>query len=86
MNMTAEKYDVLILLHPEIAEGARSLDADAREKLFDDAADASFMKSGEIQRETSEIKDKMEKQRMSYEAKHWSAATSCAMQLQQAVG
>ena len=78
--------DVLILLHPEIAEGARSLDADAREKLFDDAAEASFMKSGEIQRKTAVIKDKMESQRMSYEAKHWSAATSCAMQLQQAVG
>ncbi len=40
----------------------------------------------EIQRKTAVIKDKMESQRMSYEAKHWSAATSCAMQLQQAVG
>ncbi len=78
--------DVLILLRPEIAEGARCLDAGAREKLFDDAAEASFMKSGEIQRKTAVIKDKMEQQRMSYEAKHWSAATSCAMQLQQTVG
>jgi len=61
--------------------GARNLDADAREKLFDAAGNAATAKSAEIQK-LSEAGGN-DNQALRMEAKHWSSASSCIMQLRQ---
>jgi len=75
--------DLLFTLNPEIAEGVRNLDADAREKLFDAAGGAATAKSAEIQK-LSEAGGN-DNQALRMEAKHWSSASSCIMQLRQEV-
>lgn len=77
---------LLFIVNPEIGDGVLALDAGSRGKLFDDAAETSIGKSSEIQKKTEGLKDKLEAMRMSDQAKYWSSATSCAMQLQQTVG
>lgn len=73
--------DLLFALNPKIAEGVRNLDADAREKLFDAAGNAATAKSAEIQKLSEAGGNNNQELRM--EAKHWSSASSCIMQLRQ---
>ena len=77
--------DLLFAIHPEIADGARGLDAGPRAKLFDDAVEASIDKSRELQNRNRDGLTKLQELAMGLEARHWSAATSCVMQLNQAV-
>ena len=78
--------DLLFVMHPEIGEGVRGLDAGPRAKLFDDAMQASTDKSSELQNQNKDGLDNLQEMAIGLEARHWSAATSCAMQLQQAIG
>ena len=73
--------DLLFTLNPGIVDGVRNLDADAREKRFDAAGDAATAKSAEIQK-LSEAGGN-DNQALRMEAKHWSSASSCIMQLRQ---
>ena len=77
--------DLLFAMHSEIADGARGLEADPRAKLFDDAMEASIDKSRELQNRNRDGLTKLQELAMGLEARHWSAATSCVMQLNQAV-
>ena len=79
----ATATDLLFAIHPEIADGARGLDAGPRAKLFDDAVEASIDKSRELQNRNRDGLTKLQELAMGLEARHWSAATSCVMQLQQ---
>ena len=59
--------------------------AGPRAKLFDDAVEASIDKSRELQNRNRDGLTKLQELAMGLEARHWSAATSCVMQLNQAV-
>ena len=59
--------------------------AGARAKLFDDAVEASIDKSRELQNRNRDGLTKLQELAMGLEARHWSAVTSCVMQLNQAV-
>lgn len=59
--------------------------AGARAKLFDDAVEASIDKSRELQNRNRDGLTKLQELAMGLEARHWPAATSCVMQLNQAV-
>lgn len=76
--------DLLFVLNPGIGEGLRGLDADSRAKTFDDAMQTSSDKSREIQNRNRDGLDKAQELALALEAKHWSSATSCALQLRQA--
>lgn len=78
--------DLLFAIHPEIADGIRGLDADPRAKLFDDAIEASIDKSRELQNRNRDGLTKLQEMAIGLEARHWSSATSCVMQLHQAIG
>ena len=78
--------DLLFAIHPEIADGARGLAADPRAKLFDDAMEASIDKSRELQNQNRDGLTKLQEMAIGLEARHWSAATSCVMQLNQLIG
>ena len=80
----ATAADLLFVLNPGIGEGVRGLDAGPRAKTFDDAVQTSSDKSREIQNQNRDGLDKAQEMALALEAKHWSSATSCAMQLQQA--
>ena len=77
--------DLLFAMHSEIADGARGLEADPRAKLFDDAMEASIDKSRELQNRNRDGLTKLQEMAIGLEARHWSAATSCVMQLQHAI-
>ena len=77
--------DLLFAMHSEIADGARGLEADPRAKLFDDAMEASIDKSRELQNRNRDGLTKLQEMAIGLEARHWSAATSCVMQLHQAI-
>ena len=77
--------DLLFAMHSEIADGARGLEADPRAKLFDDAMEASIDKSRELQNRNRDGLTKLQEMAIGLEARHWSAATSCVMQLHQVV-
>ena len=47
---------------------------------------ASTGKSSELQNQNKDGLDKLQQMAIGLEARHWSSATSCAMQLQQAIG
>ena len=78
--------DLLFVMHPEIGEGVRGLDAGPRAKLFDDAMQASTGKSSELQNQNKDGLDKLQQMAIGLEARHWSSATACTMQLQQTIG
>ena len=78
--------DLLFVMHPEIGEGVRGLDAGSRAKLFDDAMQASTDKSSELQNKNKDGLDKLQQMAIGLEARHWSAATACTMQLQAFTG
>ena len=77
--------DLFFVIHPEIADGIRGLDAGPRAKLFDDAVEASIDKSRELQNRNRDGLTKLQELAMGLEARHWSAATSCVMQLNQLI-
>ncbi|MBP5786991.1 MAG: hypothetical protein J6Y19_04160 [Kiritimatiellae bacterium] len=72
-------------MNPGIGDGIRGLDADAREKMFDDAVQTTYDKSRENQDTDKAGGDKAEADAMVLAAKNWSSATFCVMQLQQAL-
>ena len=67
------------------ADGIRSLDPNPRAKLFDDAMEASIDKSRELQNKNRDGLTKLQEMAIGLEARHWSAATSCVMQLNQLI-
>ena len=77
--------DLLFVIHPEIADGIRGLDADPRAKLFDDAIETSIDKSRELQNKNRDGLTKLQEKAIGLEARQWSSATSCVMQLHQAI-
>ena len=77
--------DLLFAMNPGIGDGIRGLDADAREKMFDDAVQTTYDKSRENQDTDKAGGDKAEADAMVLAAKNWSSATFCVMQLQQAL-
>ena len=81
----ATATDLLFAIPPEIADDARGPGAGPRAKLFDDGVEASIDKSRELQNRNRDGLTKLQELAMGLEARHWSAATSCVMQLNQAV-
>ena len=77
--------DLFFVIHPEIADGIRGLDAGPRAKLFDDAIEASIDKSRELQNKNRDGLTKLQEKAIGLEARQWSSATSCVMQLHQVV-
>ena len=77
--------DLLFAVNPGLEEGIRGLDADAREKMFDDAVQTTYDKSRENQDTDKAGGDKAKASAMVLAAKNWSSATFCVMQLQQAI-
>ena len=63
----------------------RLVKAGPRAKFFDDAVEASIDKSRELQNRNRDGLAKLQELAIGLEARHWSAATSCVMQLNQAV-
>lgn len=78
--------ELLFVLNPDLVETVRGLDADTRGKLLEDAEQASSGKSREIQAKAAAEADKQQARIVAHEARYWSAANACVMQLQQAIG
>ncbi|MBR4189668.1 MAG: hypothetical protein IKQ55_06875 [Kiritimatiellae bacterium] len=78
--------ELLFVLNPDLVETVRGLDADTRGKLLEDAERASSGKSREIQAKAAAEADKQQARIVAHEARYWSAANACVMQLQQAIG
>jgi len=53
--------------------------------LFDDAIEASIDKSRELQNKNRDGLTKLQEKAIGLEARQWSSATSCVMQLHQVV-
>lgn len=77
---------LLFIVNPEIGDGVRALDAGSRGKLFDDAVETSMEKSSELQKKDRTGLDDKQVKALMQDARSWSLATSCAMQLQQTAG
>ena len=75
--------ELLFVLNPDLVETVRGLDADTRGKLLEDAEQASSGKSREIQAKAAAEADKQQARIVAHEARYWSAANACVMQLQQ---
>ena len=78
--------DLLFVVNPDLVETVRGLDADTRGKLFEDADQASSGKSREIQAKAQTEANKQQARITAHEARYWSVANACVMQLQQAIG
>lgn len=78
--------DLLFVVNPDLVETVRGLDADTRGKLLEDAERASSDKSREIQAKAQAEADKQQARIVAHEARYWSAANACVMQLQQTIG
>jgi hypothetical protein len=76
--------DLLFAVNPDLVETVRGLDADTRGKLFEDAERASSDKSSAIQAKAQSEADKQQARIVAHEARYWSAANACVMQLQEA--
>ena len=78
--------ELLSILNPGIGDAIRGLDAEPRAKMFDDAVQTSIDASRETQKKVVEGLDKKEAELIALDARFWSSATSCSMQLQEAIG
>jgi hypothetical protein len=78
--------DLLFVVNPDLVETVRGLDADTRGKLLEDAERVSSDKSSAIQAQAQAEADKQQARIVAHEARYWSAANACVMQLQQTIG
>ena len=78
--------DLLFVVNPDLLETVRGLDADTRGKLFEDASQASSDKSSAIQAKAQAETDKQQARIVAHEARYWSAANACVMQLRETIG
>ena len=71
----------LLAIAREYGYAARDIAA----KTLGDAMQASTDKSSELQNQNKDGLDKLQQMAIGLEARHWSSATACTMQLQQAI-